>query len=140
MLIIILKTLITLSAAALKLIGEKVWHNAQRYILPVMYSAFVSFASSCWWLGLTTLIMILPIDIGYDTYGSKDSVARALWLFVICVVAGLGPLWAGHLAWFVYVPYCIVAGFIGTLTRNINNWIEAPICGAWIVLPIWFIY
>lgn len=138
--LILLKLAIEAFSAILKCIGETVWHNAQRYILPAIYSIGVSYESSCWWLGLTTLPVIIPIDLGYKDYGNKDSVARALWLFVICIVAGIGPSITNHLSWMVYFPYCVVAGFVGTLTRNINNLIEAPITGIWISFPIWFIH
>lgn len=124
----------------LKIIGELWWHNAQRFILPIIYSIAVSYISHCWWLGFTTLPMIVMISFGYKRYGRTDSVARAWWLFMICIVSGLGPLICGHLSWFFYVPYFVLAGFIGTLTRNINNLIEAPLCGLWIGLPILFIH
>lgn len=137
---IIIKLLIELLCIILKVIGEKWWHNAQRFILPIIYSIGVSYFSHCWWLGFTTLPMIAAIDLGYKFYGNKDSVARALWLFVICVVAGLAPTILGHISWFIFIPYIIVSGFIGTLTRNLNNWIEAPICGLWIGFLIWFIH
>lgn len=126
--------------AILKTIGEKINHNFQRFVLPIVYSIGVSFVSHCWWLGLTTITMVGALCLGYKDYGSKDSVARALWLFVICTLAGLGPTVTGHLAWFIYLPYIIVAGFIGTLTRNINNSIGAPLNGLWIGFPIWFIH
>lgn len=136
----LIKIMVEILSIILKTIGETVWHDAQRFILPIIYSGAVSYDSSCWWLGLTTLPMIVPIDLGYKDYGKIDSVARALWLFVICIVAGMIPAITGHLSWLVYVPYCIVGGFIGTLTRNINNKLEAPIVGFWISFPIWFIH
>lgn len=124
---------------ALKLIGELWWHNAQRYIMPIIITAGIFYITHSWW-SFTSLSMIGALVMGYKTYGSKDSVARALWLFVICVVAWLGQVITGHLTWFIYVPYIIGAGWAGTLTRNINNLIGAPINGFWIGLPILFIH
>lgn len=138
--ILLVKIIVEILCAICKVIGEKWQHNFQRFILPVIYSVGVSYVSSTWWLGLTTLPMIGAICLGYKDYGKDDAVARALWLFVICVIAGLVPTITGHLSWFIYIPYIIIAGFIGTLTRNINNWIEAPICGLWIGFPIWFLH
>lgn len=126
--------------AVLKFLGETFQHNFQRFVLPVVYAISVSYISHVWWLGLTVLPMIGPICLGYKDYGNKDSVARALWLFVICVVASLGPFLTHHLAWYVFFPYIVTAGFVGTLTRNINNWIGAPINGLWISFPIIFIH
>lgn len=137
---ILIKLAIEAICAVLKTLGETVNHDFQRYILPVVYSASVSYDSACWWLGLTTLPMIVPIDLGYKDYGSKDSVARALWLFVICAVAGLGPTFFGHLSLWFYLPWIAGSGFVGTLTRNINNLLEAPVVGFYIGFPIWFIH
>lgn len=136
----VIKLAVDLGCAILKLLGETVNHSFQRFCLPIIYSMAVSVDSHCLWLGLTTLPMIGAIVLGYKDYGSKDSVARALWLFVICVVASVGPFLTHHLAWYVFFPYIASAGFVGTLTRNINNFIGAPINGLWIGLPIWFIH
>lgn len=123
----------------LKIIGELWWHNAQRFIMPIIITAGIFYITHSWY-SLTALPMIGALVLGYKDYGKTDSVARALWLFVICVVAWLGQVITGHLAWFIYVPYIIGAGWVGTLTRNINNLIGAPINGFWIGLPILFIH
>lgn len=125
--------------AVLKLVGEKWWHNAQRFILPPIYSAAVSFESGCLWLGLTTLPMIAPLCLGYKDYGPSNGFDRGAWLFMICVAAGLAPVLLGYLSWFFFVPWCIGAGIMGGVMRNMNNVIAAPISGAYIMLPIWFI-
>lgn len=138
--VLIVKITVELLCLICKLLGEKIQHNFQRFLLPLIYSAGVSFVSHTWWLGLTTLPMIGAICMGYKYYGKNDAVARALWLFVICVITGLVPAITGHLSWFVYVPYIIASGFIGTLTRNIDNSIGAPINGLCIGFPILFIY
>lgn len=138
--VVLIKIIVEVLCATLKLIGEKWWHNAQRFILPIIYSIGVSLISNCLWLGLTTVPMIGALCLGYKDYGKNDAIARALWLFVICVIAGLVPAILGHLSWFIYIPYIIAAGFIGTLTRNINNSLGAPINGFWIGFPIWFIH
>lgn len=135
-----IKLTVIVSCMVLKWLGETLEHNFQRYVLPLVYAVGVSFVSHTWWLGLTVLPMIGALVLGYKDYGSKDSVARALWLFVICCVAALGPFLTHHLAWYVFFPYIVTAGFVGTLTRNINNLIEAPIGGLWIGLPILFIH
>lgn len=131
---------ISVLSCVLKLIGELWWHNAQRYILPLLYSIGVSYLAHCWWLGLTTLPMIAPLDLGYKRYGQNDRVARALWLFVITVTAGLVPTILGYESWWAYVPICVVSGFIGTGVRNINNIIGAPLNGLTISFHIWFIH
>ena len=135
-----IKLAVLASCVVLKLIGELWWHNAQRYILPVIFSAAMSYLSGLWWLGFTTLPMIGALVLGYKDYGKNDAVARALWLFVICVVASLGPTILGYISWFFFVPYIIASGFVGTTTRNINNLIGAPLNGLTIGLPILFVH
>ena len=120
-----IKLAVLASCVVLKLIGELWWHNAQRYILPVIFSAAP---------------MIGALVLGYKDYGKNDAVARALWLFVICVVASLGPTILGYISWFFFVPYIIASGFVGTTTRNINNLIGAPLNGLTIGLPILFVH
>ena len=80
--------------------------------------------------------MIAPIDLGYKDYGSNDAVARALWLFVICVVGSFSLAWLGYISWGFEVPFLIASGWVGTLDRNISNWIGAPLNGLTIALPI----
>lgn len=124
----------------LKLWGELANHNAQRFLLPIIYSLAVSVLSHCVWLGATTIVMIAPLCLGYKTYGSNDAVARAFWLAVICATAALGPFLTHHLAWWVFFPYLGLSGLTGALTRNINNLVGAPINGFLIGCPILFIH
>jgi len=84
--------------------------------------------------------MIGALVMGYQDYGKNDMTARALWLFVICVITGLGPAITGHLTLWFYIPYLVCSGWIGLLVRNINNLIGAPINGLTIIAPIWFIH
>ncbi len=124
-----IKIAIVLICAALKFVGEIYWHDAQRFILPIVLAIGVSYVTGCWWLGLTVLPMIGPLTLGYKTYGSIDPLARGLWLFVICIVAGLGSVITHHLSLFFYIPICILAGTWGATTRNLWNMIIAPISG-----------
>lgn len=136
----VIKLAVDLACAGLKNIGELFWHDAQRYILPIIYSLAVSVQSHCLWLGLTTLPMILPIDMGYKVYGSSDGFDRGMWLFMACVAAGLGPSLTGHLSWFAYVSICIFSGVWGATTRRFWNVLISPISG-WIIGSfIWFIH
>ena len=130
------KLLVVAMCMGLKLLGEIVNHDFQRFVLPPIYSLAVSYITGTWWLGLLTLPMIAPIDLGYKDYGSKDSVARALWLFVICVVGSFSLAWLGYISWGFEIPFLICSGWVGTLDRNIWNVIGAPLNGLTIGLPI----
>lgn len=140
--------LIVAICAGCKLIGELWWHNAQRFIMPVVLGIAIAIVSHTWWLGLTVLPSIGIICLGYKDFGLGDAGDRGMWLFLIAVLIGLGPLLAYHtvdhvhihfLKWYFYVPYCLVAGIWGATTRNLNNLIIAPISGAWLGVIIFLI-
>lgn len=136
----ILKISILVIGIILKLIGEKWWHDAQRFILPTVYAIGVSIQSQCLWLGLTVLPMIAPIDLGYNDYGKNPNENRAVWLFVICVFGTIYPTIHGNISWFFTVPYLMASGWVGMLASKIDNTFGAPINGACIVLPIFFVH
>ena len=122
--------LITISICAVcKLVGELWWHNAQRYIMPVVLGIAISIVTGVWWLGFCVLPMIAPLVMGYKTYGKSDGFDRAVWLGLICVVAGLGTFLLHHLAWYFYLPYSLLGFVWGGVTRAWWNVIIAPISG-----------
>lgn len=127
-----LKILFVVLCAVLKLIGELWWHNAQRFILPVVLGMGESMGLwvSCWWIGFTALPAIGPITLGYKDFKLGDAGDRGMWLFLIALTIGAGPFFIHHLPWYFYVPYCIIAGIWGATTRNLKNVIIAPLSGA----------
>jgi len=137
---LVIKLAIESIAGTCKFIGELFWHDAQRFILPIFYAIAVSIVSHTWWLGFTVLPMIGALCLGYKDFGKSDGFARGMWLFLIGLTAGLGPVLTHHLSWFVYVPFCIICGIWGATTRGLWNVIIAPISGALIVSMIWFIH
>jgi len=84
--------------------------------------------------------MIAPLCMGYKDYGSSDGFARAMWLFLVCVGAGLGLFLTGHLAWYFYFPYCILGAVWGGVSRKWWNGIIAPISGALIGSIIFLVH
>lgn len=127
--LLIVKLIVISLCAGCKLIGELWWHNAQRFIMPVIIAIGVSIVTHTWWLGATCLPMIGVICLGYKDYGPSNGLDRGAWMAVICAVAGLGSLIAGHLAWYYYFPYFVLGGAWGSVTRNWWNVIIAPISG-----------
>lgn len=126
---LIVKLIVLASCAGCKLIGELWWHNAQRFIMPIILGLGVSIVSHCWWLGLTVLPCIAPICLGYSAYGKSDGFDRAVWLMLIIIAEGLGSALTGHLSWFLYVPWVILSAVWGGVTRSWLNLIIAPISG-----------
>ena len=138
--LLIVKVSIEIIGAICKLWGELAWHNAQRFIMPLCYAIAVSIVGHCWYLGLTVLPMIWPIDLGYKTYGPSDGFDRGMWLFMIGLAAGLSPALTHHLSWFVFVPFCVICGVWGATTRALWNVLIAPISGLLLMSLIWFIH
>ena len=137
---LVIKLAIEAIGAMCKLISELWWHNAQRFIMPVCYAISISIVSHTWWLGLTVLPMIGTLCLGYKDFGTSDGFNRGMWLFLIGITAGLGPVLTHHLSWFVFVPYCVICGIWGAITRGLWNVIIAPISGLLLMAMIWFIH
>jgi hypothetical protein len=138
--LLIVKLTVLSLCAVLKLIGELWWHDAQRFILPVVLGLGVSIITGVWWLGLCVLPVIAPIDLGYKDYGPSNGFDRGAWLFFICLVAGLACAVFHHLSWWFYVPWCIVSGVWGGVTRSWWNVIIAPVSGALIGLLAFLVH
>jgi len=124
-----IKLLVISLCAVCKLVGELWWHNAQRYIMPVICCIGIDFVIHSWWIGFLCLPMIAPLCMGYSVYGKSDGLDRAVWLMLICVAEGLGLTICHHLSWFYYVPWVILAAIWGGVTRAWLNLVIAPISG-----------
>jgi hypothetical protein len=138
--LLIVKLTVLISCAGLKLLGELSWHNAQRFIMPLIIAVGVSIVCHVWWIGAVCLPMIAPLCMGYKDYGKSDGFDRGMWLFLICLTAGLGLTILHHLAWYFYIPYCLVGGIWGATTRGLWNVIIAPLSGALIGSMIFLLH
>ncbi len=127
-----------------KFIGELLWHDAQRFIMPLLLVLAIGYDSHVWWLGIPSLLMI---GIIVEGYGPKswlrrylgDAGAQGMWMFMACVLAGLIPAILNHLSVWFYIPWCILAGVLGSTTRALNNKIWSWIKGLWIGLIVFFV-
>lgn len=134
-----IKIAVIVLCAICKLVGELWQHNLQRFVMPIVLAVGISLVSHVWWLGLTCLPMIAPLLMGYKVYGPSDGFDRGMWLFLIALVAALGCAITHHVSWFIYVPYCVIAGAWGATTRKLWNVIIAPISGLLIGSIIFFV-
>ena len=136
----IVKIIVLISCAACKLIGDLCWHNAQRYIMPVIIMIGIDLILHSWWLGALSLPLIGALVMGYKDYGPSDGFDRAVWLMLIVLAEGLGLAIAHHLSWFLYVPWVILAAVWGGVTRAWWNVIIAPISGLIIGVIVFLIH
>jgi hypothetical protein len=134
-----IKLIVLGSCAALKLCGELFWVEGQRFVIPVILAIGICIVLHSW-VGALVLPMIAPLCMGYKDYGKSDGFDRGMWLFLICLTAGLGLTILHHLAWYFYIPYCLVGGIWGATTRGLWNVIIAPLSGALIGSMIFLLH
>ena len=132
----LVQAIVLISCMACKLVGELWWHNAQRFIMPVILLIGVSIITHVWWAGFLVLPMIAFIVEPYTLYGESDGFDRAVWLMLIVLAEGLGLAILHHLSWFFYIPWVILTAVWGGVTRKWWNVIIAPLSGLIIGLLI----
>lgn len=135
--ILIIKILVDLICGALNSWGGFSWHNARRFIMPVVIGIAVSFITHIWWTGIMVLPVMGTLCLGY--FGGKNW-GRALWLFLQAVVIGLGLTLTGHLAWYVYIPYIIGAGVLGGFYKNWQQVWGDMVAGTYLGSIVYFIH
>ncbi len=141
---ILIKFIVDAVCAVLNLIGGYCWHNARRYIMPIVLSCAVSFITQTWWLGITILPTMGLLSIGY---GEKsilrrifgDAWARFVWMLLCCVGFSLGPLIAGHIFLYLFIGYILGAGILGITLRKIDEIVGDLIFGAWFGLIVFLV-
>jgi len=147
MLSLLIKVLISLSCAFCKWLGERFWHDAERFIIPPILVFGIYYQTHIWWLGLPSLLMVADLVEGYGVKSwlkklLGDAGAQGMWMFMACFLAGIACQVTGHLPWHwgFFLGWCVLAGVMGaTLRGENNNWV-APLKGIWMSLLIWFIH
>ena len=139
-----IKILVDLLCGVLNAIGGYSWHNARRYIMPVLLAGEAGVIAwekkkSDWWAGLLVLPVIGTLVLGYKNFGTGN-LSRALWLFLQAVVIGLGLTLTGHLSWFIYLPYIIGAGILGGLYRNWQQVLGDMVAGTYLGSVVYCIH
>ena len=145
MLNIIINSILSLLCAVCKWDGELYWHDAQRFIMPLVMAFGVSFNSHIWWLGIVVPLNIADLVEGYgvNSWMRKllgDAGAQGMWMFGAAFLSGIILCFLHHLPWLFFIPWCIVCGIIGATLRKTDNEIVAPFKGLLLSLFIWFIH
>lgn len=120
---------IALLCGLLKWIAETRWHNAQRFIIPVLVGAAIFLDFHYRLCAFTPLLAIGVIVLGYKVYGSSDFWDRFLWLMDAEVFLWLGCVVLKHLDWRIYLVAIGICGVWGGISRKWNNNWVAPISG-----------
>ena len=109
---IFIKIIISFICGVLGAWGGYNFLPARRFILPVVLGFGVSVVTHIWWSGVLVFPLCGTLCIGYANTGKWW---RGMWAFIQAVTAGVGLLLTGHLAWYFYILYCILAGVLGGL-------------------------
>ena len=141
---ILIKLTVDILCGLCKWISERWWHNAQRFIMPLLLVGSISYETHIWWMGLPTIGIIAVILQGYglNSWLGKElnlAGAQGMWMFLICVIAGIVPALFGHLPWQIYIPWCILGGVVGGLTHNADNNLWSWVKGLLIGSVVWFV-
>lgn len=120
--------------AGLNIIGGYSWHNARRFIMPVILTVAVSLIVHSWWTGLPCLLGIAPLCIGYGEKSLlwkyfNDAWGRFVWMILVGIALGLGLVISHHLSIWVAVIYVIGNGILGITLRKLNQFFSDAIFG-----------
>lgn len=130
---LLIKLLIDGCCGVLDAWGGYSWHNARRYLMPLLIAISVSIITHVWWAGLMCLPAMGTLCIGY----SKDgNFGRALWIGLQCFALSIGLLCFQHLAWYFFLPYILGGCVLGGLYRNWQQIIGDVVTGSWLGIII----
>lgn len=119
--------------------GGKSFIEARRFIMPIIISCGVSISIHTWWIGLLILPVMGTLCLGYPKFISNQFFARGLWLALQAFIIGLGCLILGHLSWYFYIPYIVIAFLLCGFLYNIKQIIGDAIFGCWLGIIIFLV-
>ena len=101
------------------------WHNARRFMFPLVIAIVCAFNIHSY-LGLLPLSSIPFLCLGY---GEKSPIrhifgdvwGRAIWAGLVSISISVGLLVIGHLAWYLFIPYIVLCSLLESSLRNINQ-------------------
>lgn len=131
--------------SALNWVGGAYWHNARRYIMPVVLGAAFSIVTHVWWLGFTVLPSMGALTIGYGVNSPLrhifgDAWARFVWMILVSIGICLGAVIAGHLIWWIAGLYMLTNATLGMTLRNIDQTFGDSIFGAAFASVLFFLH
>lgn len=141
--IIVYEVLFVLICGLLKWVGERLAHDAQRYVLPLVCCGmlYLKWGWAHPIIMFTPLLAIGVLVLGYKIYGRYDFWDRFFWLLNVEIFLWLGCLCSKHIhpLWVYLILLAVSALWGGFLRKPNNNWV-APITGAILGAIIFFIY
>jgi len=108
----------------------------RRFIMPSVIGVTVSLVTHVWWCGLLTLPVMGTLCLGYF---SGQNWGRGLWLFTQAVVISIGLTITGHMAWYYFLGYTVIAGFLGGIYKNWQQNVGDFVTGCWLGTVVLFV-
>lgn len=138
------KLTIVLICAGLFSYGGFSWHNARRFLMPLILTITCSMAVHAFW-GLTMLLSIVFLCIGYGDKSAFRHIfgngwGRGVWGFLVALALSLGLFLTGHIAWYFFAGYLALNFTLENALKNINQVVGDLIIGAGFASIIFLIY
>lgn len=130
---IILKLIVMAVCAGLFFIGGWKWHNARRFIMPVVLvvstALFIHHA-----IALTMLVSMGFLTIGYGDNAPLrhcfgNGWGRGIWGLLVALSLSVGLFVSGHIVWYFLIPYLAVNFTFENALKDIPQCIGDPIIG-----------
>lgn len=130
---IAIKLIVLVVAAGLFWVGGAYWHNARRFIMPVVLSGFCLLTTHI----LMSLTMLSTIGIFCLGYGEKSPLrhifgngwGRGVWGLLAAICLSIGLFLTGHI-WVVWMALYLALNFIlENALKDIPQVIGDPIIG-----------
>jgi hypothetical protein len=127
------KGFIVLVSAILFFIGGAWWHNARRFLMPLVLTAACWFITHSLW-SLSVLASILPLCMGYGEDSPLNHLfgnggGRSVWGFLVALMASCAlflnhfmPLWG-------FLGYLVINSILENTLKDLSQEIGDLICG-----------
>lgn len=113
--------------------GGYSWHNARRFIMPLILALTCLWLTKSWW-ALTVLGMSPIFCLGYGIKSPLrhvfgDGWGRGVWGALAALGASLGLFLTGHIAWYLFGGYLILNFTFENALKKINQIVGDCIIG-----------
>lgn len=130
----VIKFILLLLSSALFWIGGKWWHNARRFIMPLLLAISALFLTHFDWWTLTMLLTMLIFCLGYGDKSPLrhifgNSWDRGIWGLLAGLALSLGLFISGHLHLYFFIPYLALNFTLENALKNLPQDLGDPIIG-----------
>jgi hypothetical protein len=130
---ILMKIVIMLICGALFFWGGYSWHNARRFIMPLVLAIFCAIYTQCW-LELTMFFSAIFLSLGYGINSPLRHIfgngwGRGVWGILVGLALSLSLLLTGHLAWYFFLGYLTLSFTLENALKNLPQSLGDPIIG-----------